>query len=77
MFFISIYFTWSVTAIMLLTFATFVATGGVLSPRRVFTALSLVGALRIYFVIHVNRAIFTISEGLVAVGRVKVMVNLL
>ena len=61
-----------VPALMTLVFPTFVATGGVLAPRRVFTVLSLVSELRVQAGSLVARAVFTMLEGLVAVSRVKV-----
>ena len=62
----------AVPALMTLIFPAFVTTGGVLNPRRVFTVLSLVSALRIYASGFLTRAVFTLSEGLVAVSRLKV-----
>ena len=61
-----------VPVLMTLTFTTFAGTGGVLTPRRVFTALSIVFALRIYAVTNVNWGLFYMLESLVAVSRIKV-----
>ena len=59
-------------AVMTQVFSTFVATGGVLTARRVFTVLSLVLSLRTYAAGLGTRAFFTISEGFVAVNRLEV-----
>ena len=66
------YITFALPAIMTLTFTTFVATGGLLTPRRVFTVFSLVDVVRINSITYVNYALFLLLESFVATGRIQV-----
>ena len=61
------------SVMLLLIFAVFVGTGGVLVPRSVFTTLSLVERVRITagrFLIH---EFYLLSEANVALTRIKVV----
>ena len=62
-------FAFTLTVVMALTFTAFVATGGLLIPRSVFTVLSLVFAMRVQAVAHFREGVFALSEGRVAVDR--------
>ena len=57
---------------LLIVFSAFVGTGGLLTPRRVFTVLSLVTFLWSSSVHLLMRCIFYLSEATVAESRIKV-----
>ena len=61
-----------VPSIMVLIFSTYVAIGQVLTPRAVFTVLSLVNSLRWTALLLPFRALFLLLEGSIAVKRIKV-----
>jgi len=58
--------------IMCIVFSTFVGTGGLLNPQRVFTTLSLVQILRLTSGHFLARSIVMLSEASVAESRIKV-----
>ena len=59
-------------SVMVLTFSTYVSIGRELTPRRVFTVLSLASALRFSSLALSFRALFLLNEGSVAVKRITV-----
>lgn len=61
-----------VPVMMALTFIVFTATGGELTPRRVFTTLSLIGFLRRSSVAFLVRCFFLVYEARVALVRIQV-----
>ena len=64
----------SVSIMMFLIFATYSGTGGGLTPKKVFTTLSLLITLRlmsIHFFVH---SVLGISEGHVATTRISVSI---
>lgn len=65
-------FTVSPSLIMFVVFSAFVGTGGTLSPRKVFTALSLVWFMMDTLNFLLVRAIFMSYEGRVAGTRIQV-----
>ena len=65
-------FTISISLIMFVVISAFVATGGTLSPQRVFTTLSLVGVMRISIMFGLVRGMFMLYEGRVATTRIQV-----
>lgn len=62
----------SPTLIMFIVLTAFVTTGGILTPRRLFTTLSLLGIMRRSVLRFFVRSMFMISEGKVALKRIKV-----
>ncbi len=61
------------TLVMSLIFVAFTSSGGTLTPRAVFTTLSLVLILRRIAMAFLIRSIFHLSEGSVAIRRIKVV----
>ena len=59
---------------MALTFITFAAVGGEVTPRRVFTTLSLIGFLRRSSITFIVRCFFTVYEARVALVRIQVTI---
>jgi hypothetical protein len=59
---------------MALTFITFAAVGGDVTPRRVFTTLSLIGFLRRSSIAFIIRCFFTAYEARVALVRIQVTI---
>ena len=57
---------------MFIVLTAFVATDGTLTPRRVFTTLSLLGIMRRTTLRFFVRCMFLISEAKVALTRIKV-----
>jgi len=57
---------------MFIVASAFVGTGGTLSPRKVFTTLSLVWSMRETLMFLLVRAIFMLYEGRVADTRIQV-----
>ena len=64
-------YTTSMSLIMFVVVSAFVGTGGSLTPRRVFTTLSLVVAIRRTMFI-LTRSMFMLYEGRVAGTRIQV-----
>lgn len=64
----------SLTMFMFVMFSVFTATGGQLSPRIIFTTLSLLITLRTSSVDFLVRNILSISEIQVAIARLQVSV---
>ena len=62
----------AVPVMMALTFIAFTATGGELTPRRVFTTLSLIGFLRRSSTAFIVRCFFLVYEARVAIVRIQV-----
>lgn len=62
----------SIPFIMALIFISYTATGGILTPRKVFTTLFLVSFLSKVGILFVVNALFLVSEGRVAVQRIQV-----
>ena len=62
----------AVPVMMALTFIVFTATGGELTPRRVFTTLSLIGFLRRSSIAFIVRCFFLVYEARVATVRIQV-----
>ena len=58
---------------MALTFITFAAVGGEVTPRRVFTTLSLIGFLRRSSIAFIVRCFFVVYEARVALVRIQVI----
>ncbi len=56
-------------------FSVYTATGGVLTPKKVFTVLSLIINLKLHGVHAVVYTAVAISEGLVAISRISVRCN--
>ena len=69
---LAISLTFSRTLIMFIVFTAFTATGGTLTPRRVFTTLSLVVFMRKSMLFIFVRGIFQLSERKVADNRIQV-----
>ena len=59
---------------MALTFITFAAVGGEVTPRRVFTTLSLIGFLRRSSITFIVRCFFIVYEARVALVRIQVTI---
>ena len=57
---------------MFITITTFVMTGGTLTPRRVFTTLSLVAVMKGVMLFLFERGIFYFSESRVGDSRIQV-----
>ena len=57
---------------MALTFITFAAVGGVVTPRRVFTTLSIVGFLKRSSIAFIIRCFYLVYEARVALVRIQV-----
>ena len=64
--------TFSHILIMFITITTFVMTGGTLTPRRVFTTLSLVAVMKDVMLFLFERGIFYFSESRVGDSRIQV-----
>ena len=64
--------TFSHVLIMFITITTFVTTGGTLTPRRVFTTLSLVGVMKDLLLFLFERGVFQFSESRVGGSRIQV-----
>ena len=64
--------TFSHILIMFITITTFVMTGGTLTPRRVFTTLSLVAVMKGVMLFLFERGIFYFSESRVGDSRIQV-----
>ena len=62
----------SVTIMSFILFSVYTATGGVLTPKRVFTVLSTLIVLRRSSVYLMVYNVLDISEGLVAISRIGV-----
>ena len=69
---LAISITFSNTLIMFIVFTAFTAVGGTLTPRRVFTTLSLIVAIRRSMLFLFVRGIFQLSERKVADNRIQV-----
>ena len=70
-------FTVSLTTIMFLVFSVYIGTGGILSPKKVFTILSLTATLRINSIHFFVLCVLGMSEMFVAVSRIQVHVGLI
>ncbi len=57
-------------------FSVYTATGGILTPKKVFTVLSLIIILKLHGVHAVVYTAVAISEGLVAISRISVSSNI-
>ena len=66
----------SLTPLMLLIFSAFTATGGELTPKKVFTTLSLLIVLRLIAFECFALNVLAMTEGRVAVVRLQVCVKL-
>ena len=53
-------------------FSTFVATGGELTPRRIFLSISIISTLRMVIVDSSAVGVLYFAQGLVALKRIKV-----
>ena len=62
----------AVPFMMALTFIVYAAVGGELTPRRVFTTLSLIGFLRRSSVAFIVRCFYLVYEAKVALVRIQV-----
>ncbi len=62
----------SVTIMTFLVFSVYTATGGILSPKKVFTVLSLLLILRLTSVHFLVQNSLAMSEGFVAISRINV-----
>ena len=62
----------SLTLLMFLLFSTYTATGGELTPKKVFTSLSLLIFLRLTTVHFFIQNVLAMTEGRVAVVRLQV-----
>ena len=68
------YFTIALPVIMFVIFTVYVGTGGTLSPRRVFTTLSLITFVRLSSIHFFVLATLQLSEARVAWKRIKVSI---
>eukprot|EP00731_Ephydatia_muelleri_P021706 Em0014g297a len=68
-------FTVSLTVITFLVFSVYTATGGALSPRKVFTILSLTATLRVSSIHFFVLAILNLSDTAVAITRIQAMLE--
>ena len=66
------YYTVSIVAIMFMLFTTYVKTGGELTPKRVFTTLSLLIILRLTSIHFLVQSLLGLNEGRVASARITV-----
>ena len=53
-------------------FSTFVATGGELTPRKIFFSISIISTLRLAIIDLSVRSVLDFAQGLVALKRIKV-----
>ena len=53
-------------------FSTFVATGGELTPRKIFLSISIISTLRLAIIDASVRGVLDFAQGLVALKRIKV-----
>lgn len=65
-------FTVSLTIIMFLVFSVYTGTGGVLSPKKIFTILSLTATLRVNSIHFFVLCVLGLSEIFVAISRIQV-----
>jgi len=68
------FFPFTVILLSFVSFSTFAATGGEVTPRVVFTALGLFVYIRLYFIVFMIICLFALSEASVAVKRIEVKV---
>ena len=66
------YYTFSLPVILFVVFSVYVSTGGRLTPKIVFTAISLLNLVRVTSVHFIVHAVLFISESLVAISRIQV-----
>ena len=67
------FFSFSLPVILFVTFSVYASVGGTLTPKRVFTTLSLLSLVRVTSVHCIVLASFTLSEGRVAIQRIQVL----
>ena len=70
------YFSFSLPVILFVTFSVYASGGGTLTPKRVFTTLSLLSLIRVTSVHFIVQAALTLSEGRVAIQRIQVLYTL-
>ena len=66
------YFTVSIVTVMFMLFTTYVKTGGQLTPKQIFTTLSLLFILRLTSIYFLIQSLLGINEGRVASARITV-----
>ena len=67
------FFSFSLPVILFVTFSVYASVGGTLTPKRVFTTLSLLSLVRVTSVHFIVQASLTLSEARVAIQRIQVL----
>ena len=67
------FYSFSLPVILFVTFSVYASVGGTLTPRRVFTTLSLISLIRLTSVHFIVQAALTLSEARVAAQRIQVL----
>ena len=67
------FYSFSLPVILFVTFSVYASVGGTLTPKRVFTTLSLVSLIRLTSVHFIVLASLTLSEARVAIQRIQVL----
>ena len=67
------FYSFSLPVILFVTFSVYASVGGTLTPKRVFTTLSLISFIRLTSVHFIVQAALTLSEARVAVQRIQVL----
>ena len=64
----------SLPLLMFAAFSLFVSTGGILTPKKVFTALSLFNIVQRGIMLLYIRSVFLLTEAGIAVSRIQVLI---
>ena len=67
------FYSFSLPVILFVTFWIYASVGGTLTPKRVFTTLSLLSLVRLISVHFIVQATLLLSEGIVAIQRIQVL----
>ena len=67
------FYSFSLLVILFVTFSVYASVGGTLTPKRVFTTLSLLTLIRVISVHCIVAASLTLSEARVAIQRIQVL----
>ena len=67
------FYSFSLPVILFVTFSVYASVGGTLTPKRVFTTLSLLSLVRLTSVHFIVLASLTLSEASVAIQRIQVL----
>ena len=65
----------SITIMTFIVFSVYTGTGGVLTPKKVFTILSLLITLRLFCVHYAVKNALFMTEGYVALSRIQVILD--